>query len=42
MDLMLVVAAFVALAGLDLAALCWGRDTRRGRAGASPERRDWW
>jgi hypothetical protein len=41
MDL-IFVAALVALAGLDLAALRWGRDTRRGHADGSPERRDWW
>ena len=42
MDLILVVAALAALVGLDLAALRWGRDSRRGHAAGRPERRDWW
>ena len=41
MDLLVLVAALVALAGLDLAALRWGYDSRRGRSRGG-ERRDWW
>lgn len=42
MDIVLIVAVLAALVGLDVAALRWGRDSRRGRAAGRFDRRDWW